>query len=48
MDNMALPIAPTPKLTGKNAERFLERVRLGLLKLAKLIPTPKFPRVGGG
>lgn len=40
---MALLIAPTPVLEGKDAERFLERVRLGLLKPAKLIPIPKLP-----
>ena len=38
---MSLPIAPTPKLDQKESERFRERVRLGLLKPAKLIPTPK-------
>ncbi len=42
---MALPIAPTSVLEGKDVERFLKKVRLGLLKPAKLIPTPKLPKL---
>jgi len=41
---MALPIKPTPKLNRKESEIFLRRVRLGLRKPAKLIPTPKLPK----
>ena len=38
---MSLPIAPTPTLTGKNAERFLQRVKEQEHIPAYLVPTPK-------
>jgi len=38
---MSLPIAPTPELKGKNAERFLQRVKEGLENPCGPVPTPK-------
>lgn len=38
---MSLPIAPTPVLTGKDAERFIERVKEQENIPAYLVPTPK-------
>ena len=37
---MALPIAPTPVLTGKAAERFLAMVKEGLKHPTGPVPTP--------
>ena len=37
---MSLPIAPTPELKGKDAERFLAMVKDGLKHPCGLVPTP--------
>ena len=38
---MALQVAPTPVLKGKDVERFDKLVKEGLKKRTKLVPTPK-------
>lgn len=38
---MALPIAPTPELRGKDAENFLKRVQDQENTPVSLVPTPK-------
>ncbi len=38
---MALPIAPTPLLRGKDAERFVRTVARDLKHPASYVPTPK-------
>ena len=40
---MALPIAPTPTLYGKDAEEFLKKLYSG--KKYKLVPNPKFKKL---
>lgn len=42
---MALPIAPTPILEGKEVVDFLRKVELGLKKPSTYIPTPNLWRV---
>ena len=38
---MSLPIAPTPVLKGKHAEKFMAMVEEGLERPVVLIPTPR-------
>ncbi len=42
---MALPIAPTPVLKGKEADRFLREVRKNASKPVKLSPEPNFSTI---
>jgi hypothetical protein len=42
---MALPIAPTPVLYGKDARRFLAEVKRNEKKPAKLSPIPDFQEI---
>ena len=41
---MALPIAPTPELKGKDAEKFLKRVQDQENIPVGLVPTPRLQR----
>jgi hypothetical protein len=43
-DIMALPIAPTPILRGKEAVDFFRRIEEGLKKPIPLTPTPKLEK----
>lgn len=42
---MALPIAPTPVLKGKEAKRFLKEVSENVNKPVKLSPEPNFKEI---
>ena len=42
---MALPVAPTPVLKGKEARRFLNEVRENVNKPVKLSPEPNFETI---
>jgi len=42
---MALPIAPTPVLSGQDAKRFLEEVAKHVNQPAKLSPPPDFKKI---
>lgn len=41
---MAIPIAPTPVLSGKEAARFMSKIHKNSVKLVSLTPTPKLKK----
>ena len=42
---MAMPIAPTPVLSGKKAEKFIAKINDEAKRPVSLVPTPKLAQV---